>query len=98
MSHLLSRFVETREAAAVVACVPAPPCGGTALVRRASAALHPGPLAPLRELRLDGERVAEALERGEQGVDLEQGVLAKLPRRERELEVDRVHAVGDLQL
>src|SRR4051794_18431576 len=52
----------------------------------------------LGELRLCGERVAEALERAEQGVDLEEGVLAQLRRRERELERDRVDAVGDPQL
>src|SRR3954451_16547612 len=49
------------------------------------------------EVRLGGETVAEALKRAEQGVDLEQRVLAELCGRERELERDRVHAVGDLE-
>src|SRR5262245_49101327 len=56
------------------------------------------PLALLRELRLVGERVTEALQRSQQGVDLEQRVLAQLRRDQRELEVDRVHAVRDLEL
>src|SRR6266536_662006 len=66
---------------------------------------HSGPraglsatLLPVRsELGLRGETVAEAVERAEQRVDLEQRVLAQLRRRKRELEVDRVRAVGDLQ-
>src|SRR5262245_26117978 len=53
--------------------------------------------ALLRQLGLRGETVAEAAERRDQGVDLEERVLLELGRAERELEVDRVDAVGDLQ-
>src|SRR6266545_5665738 len=54
-------------------------------------------LSLLCKLGLGGETVAEAVERAEQRVDLEQRVLAQLRRLERELEADRVRAVGDLQ-
>src|SRR5438093_8976885 len=54
-------------------------------------------LSLLCELGLRGKTVAEAVERTKQRVDLEQRVLAQLRRLERELEVDRVRAVGDLQ-
>jgi hypothetical protein len=57
----------------------------------------PALLAPLRELDLRGETGAEAAERAEERVDLEQRVLAQLGRVDRELEVDRVRAVGDLE-
>ena len=51
----------------------------------------------LCKLGLRGKTVAEALQRAEQRVDLEQRVLAQLGRLERELEANRVRAVGDLQ-
>jgi hypothetical protein len=51
----------------------------------------------LSQLRLDRETVAEALQRCEQRVDLVERVGAQLRRLERELEVDRVDAVGNLQ-
>src|SRR6266480_3038372 len=55
-------------------------------------------LLPVRcALGLRGETVTEAVERAEQRVDLEERVLAQLFRLERELKVDRVGAVGDLQ-
>src|SRR5213592_4132030 len=54
-------------------------------------------LSLLCKLAFRGETVTEAVERAEQRVDLEERVLAQLFRLERELEVDRVGAVGDLQ-
>jgi hypothetical protein len=48
------------------------------------------------QLSFRGETVAEAVERAEQRPCLEERVLAQLCRLERELEVDRVGAVGDL--
>src|SRR6266487_3756804 len=54
-------------------------------------------LSLLGELGLRGETVAEAVERAEQRVDLEQRVRAQACGLERELEVDRARAVGDLQ-
>src|SRR3954453_9144460 len=61
------------------------------------AGLSSTPLSVRCELGLDGEAVSEAIERAEQRVDLEDRVLAQLFRLERELKVDRVGAVGDLQ-
>src|SRR5438045_4089726 len=54
-------------------------------------------LSLLCELGLGGETVTEITERVKQRVDLEQRVLPQLRRLERELEIDRVHAVRDLQ-
>src|SRR5438128_2379680 len=58
-------------------------------------------LRSLRSLRcvlcFRDETVAEAVQRPEERVDLEERVVAQLCRLERELEVDRVRAVGDLQ-
>src|SRR6266508_5312741 len=54
-------------------------------------------LSLLCKLAFRGETVTEAVERAEQRVDLEERVLAQLRRLERELKVDRVGAVGDLQ-
>src|SRR5262245_50529194 len=50
------------------------------------------------ERRLGLEPGAKALERGDERVDLVERVLPLRSRADRELEVDRVHAVGDAEL
>src|ERR671922_174638 len=69
----------------------------TSSLRPASGALATTVFTLLCELGLGAETIAEAMERTEQCVDLEQRVLAQLCRLEGELEVDRVRAVGDLE-
>src|SRR5262249_20796546 len=66
--------------------------------RRCATLLRAPPLARCVQRCLGRERLAELGQRAQQRVDLEQRVVSKRGRLDRELEVDLVHAIADPQL